>query len=141
MEIGELREKIENDLEIDPVSLDDAALETPKLYSRYLNLLSQEGLVLKQIMIRLDELKLERWKFYMGKQTDAYYAKHPLHEKVIKTDVEKYLSADPILGKAKMLLEEQQMKVKMIEDAMKQISNRSFQIRDAIEWRKFQMGA
>lgn len=140
MELEELKQQIQDDLKLDLYNLDEDALATPKLYGKYLSILSDEALRLKRITNTYRKLKLERWKYYSGKQSNTYYTKHPLDEKILKTDIPNYMEADEMMIRAEELLEEQKIKVKLIEECMKQLANRSFQIRDAIEWRKFQDG-
>ena len=58
-----------------------------------------------------------------------------------KTDVDKYLEADPELAKYKQKVDYIQTVVDFLDRTIKQISNRGFQIKNAIDWRKFTSGA
>jgi hypothetical protein len=55
--------------------------------------------------------------------------------------VDKYLDADPELAKYKQKVDYIQTVVDFLDRTLKQISNRGFQIKNAIDWRKFTSGA
>ena len=61
--------------------------------------------------------------------------------KLLKTDVDKYLDSDPELAKYKQKVDYIQTVVDFLDRTIKQISNRGFQIKNAIDWRKFTSGA
>lgn len=136
-----ITKQIDKDLEIDSMDLDDESLRTPKLHTKYTTMLTRESTKLKRIMSEYDRYYLDRWKYYLGKQTDAYYEKHGyFHEKILKTDVDKYLKADKLLAKAQQMVKDQEELVSLIESTIKEINRRSFHIKNAVEWRKFCAG-
>ena len=69
------------------------------------------------------------------------YALKPFNLKLLKTDVDKYLDSDPELAKYKQKVDYIQTVVDFLDRTIKQISNRGFQIKNAIDWRKFTSGA
>src|SRR6056300_1262549 len=69
------------------------------------------------------------------------YMKHLNNLKLLKPDVEKYLDADPKLQKASDKCEYLTVVCDYLEKTIKQISSRSFDIKNAIEWQKFTSGA
>jgi hypothetical protein len=132
----------EAELTIDEFNLDGESIRTPKLHSRWLGFLCDEGVKLKQIQNLSKSLYLERWKYWSGKASDQYYAKHgPVHEKILKTDLDIYLNADVVLSTMKEVLEQQNRIVDFLERSVKEITSRTFHIKSAIDWRKFESGA
>lgn len=130
------------EVEIDKVRLDDEALKTPKLHNRWLMVLSEEAYTLKKLKNRQKKMELDRWKYWMGKQTDQYYAAYGMpHEKTIKADVEKYLDADDFIIEMDEIVTLQDQVVDFLERTVKDISNRGFAIKNAIDWRKFEAGS
>lgn len=137
-----LREVVAGEVALDMIRLDEEALKTPKLHNRWLAEMSEAAYYFKQIKNSQKKLELERWKYWMGKQTDQYYAEYGIpHEKSLKTDLDKYLGADEFLIEMNEMVELQSQKVDFLEQTVKGISNRGFTIRNAIEWRRFEAGS
>lgn len=138
----EIREQAAIDVAIDNVNLDGEAIRTPKLHNRWLSELSEAAYMLKKTQNSAKRLQLERWKYYNGKQTDKYYVDYgPVHEKSLKTDLDKYLHADDFLIEMSEILELHEQNVEFLEKTVKDISNRNFLLKSAIDWRKFESGS
>jgi len=132
----------EKDVMIDEIDLDKSLLDIPKLHRKWSKKLSDETITLKEMYYMKESVKLERWKYYNGKQTDQYIANHGImHEKILKTDIDRYLSSDVKLSLVNDLVSIQKEKCDFIERTMKEIGNRGFHIRAIIDWRKFLQGA
>jgi hypothetical protein len=88
-------------------------------------------------------LKLRLWKIYTGKaskeELDAW-GEEPSDLTLLKTDVDRFIEAEPkiIELKSKILLNE--TKVKMVEEFIKSLNNRNFLIKSAIDWFKMSQG-
>ena len=85
-------------------------------------------------------MTLARTNYYMGKATDEEYKAEPLQHKVLKQDVQTWLAADDQYNETKSVLNDQVIKITMIETFMKELSQRSFNIKNAIEYQKFKQG-
>jgi len=139
--LDEVKTQSSVDLIIDDNLLDDSVLAIPKLYSKYLNQYTSESIILKELYALKDRLHLERWKYYQGKSTDKYYAEHGIiHEKILKSDLDKYLDADPILQAVNLVITYQKSLVDHLEKIMKELSNRNFHVKAIIDWRRFVNG-
>lgn len=140
-ELASLKEFAEAELSIDSRDLDIEATRTPKLHTRWLDLLSSASVQYKKIDSLYKRLYLERWKYYTGTATDKYYVEYgQFNVKVQKSDIDLYLNADDIIVAAKDLLEMHSQKVSFCERSLKEISSRTFHIRAAIDWIKFSSG-
>ena len=51
-----------------------------------------------------------------------------------------YLDSDDVLSTMEVELQDQKDKIHFIEEVLKQISQRNFQIKEAISWQKFVSG-
>lgn len=139
--LDELKEFAKTELVIDEHDLDTESLRTPRLHTRWLDLLSSAAIKLKSIQNMQKKLYMERWKYYSGTATDKYYADYGVfHNKILKTDINIYLDSDDILCEAKELLDIHEQIVDFCERTVKEISSRTFHIRAAIDWRKFASG-
>lgn len=142
MKLDELKKWLNDKLIIHPDNLDLEALKTPQIHGEVMNIYSSESLKLKELIRKQKIVKLQRWKYYSGKQTPSYYKEHGQIKEIInKTDVHNYMEADVILNSIEKLLEEQKIKVEILENSLKQINQRPFLIKDAIQWRMYINGS
>jgi hypothetical protein len=129
------------ELVIDEHDLDTEALRTPRLHTRWLDLLSQSAIQLRSIQNMQKKLYIERWKYYSGTASDKYYTDYGVfHHKILKTDINIYLDSDDILCTIKEIIEIHEQTLAFCERTVKEISSRTFHIRAAIDWRKFASG-
>tara|TARA_A100001011_G_scaffold180514_1_gene189376 strand:- start:1272 stop:1568 length:297 start_codon:yes stop_codon:yes gene_type:complete len=87
------------------------------------------------------QLKRTKWEYYTGKADASVYAEKPFDLKVLRTDVDKYIESDEELIKAKQKREYLTTVVDYLDKTIRQISNRGFTIKNAIDWRRFTSGA
>lgn len=136
----ELKDEITKDSFIDKLHLESEALKISTLYSKWIGRLAEETRKLRSVQIHYDKKILERTQYYMGKASDEVYKAEPLQLKVLKQDLPLYLNADDAMNDVKSLLNEQTIKVNMIELFMKELSQRSFNIKNNIDYQKFKAG-
>lgn len=138
---AELKGLAETEVVIDEYNLDGESIRSSKLHTRWLGFLGDEAIKHKKLSNLYKKLLLDRTRYYSGTQSDKYYAEYgPCHVKVLKTDLPLYLDADDHLCYVKEILEIQTQIVGFLEKTLKNISGRSFDIRAAIDWRKFEAG-
>ena len=140
MTLEELQDQASKDLAIDDTQLDIESLSTPTLHSKYLKIYSTYALMLKKEEGDFSKLYVKRWLFYTGKATPTEYAEEDFQLKVLRQDVDKFIDADDNVIKARQKIEYIKQICKFCEDTLKQINNRTFQIKNAIEWKKFTGG-
>ena len=140
MTLDELQAKAERDLKIDDTELDLESLKTPQLHSQYLKTYSTYALMLKKAEGDHSQLHLKKWLFYTGKATPTEYAEEDFQLKVLRQDVEKYIKSDPDVNKLEQKVTYIETTVDYLEKTLKLISNRTFTIKNAIDWKKFTSG-
>ena len=69
------------------------------------------------------------------------YAEKPFDLKILRTDIDKYLDSDEDLQKQKQKVDYLDTTVDFLDRTIRQIGNRGFTIKNAIDWRKFTSGA
>jgi len=137
----EIKSLADEEVVIDPYNLDGEAIRSSKLHTRWMGFLGDEAVKYKKLNNLFKKLLLDRTRYYSGTQSDKYYAEYgPCHLKVLKTDLPLYLDADEHLCYVREILEIQSQIVNFLEKTVKTISARSFDIRAAIDWRKFESG-
>lgn len=140
MTLDELIAEAATDSKIDKTQLDIESLKTPEIVNKYLKELFQTRLNYQSLKIEYEELYLERWMYYTGKADASVYQKEPFDFKLLKADVEKFLSADKKLMELKMKISLREEKIRFLEETIKTMNNRSFTIKNAIDWMRFTNG-
>lgn len=134
----------ETDCEVNSTQLDSESLRIPKLHAKYLRLLQIQKSRLPLVTNRYEKMKLLRWEYYNGKLSEEVlrqYKWEPFGLKVLKADLHNYMSADEVLMPLKNKLDECTETIGMLEDILKQISNRNFTIKNAIDFLRYTNGS
>jgi len=130
----------EDDCRFDTSRIDEMISSSGKLHSKYYNILIDLALKVDLYQTQYDTVVRERTDYLLGKSPPDVYKQHPLNVKIIKTEVNSYLKADPTVNKAKLKLALAQKKVDFVEDVLKMIHQRGFQVKAYIDWQKFKNG-
>ena len=77
------------------------------------------------------------YEFGTGKSDPSVYAEKPFDLKVLKADVHIYMDSDDELQKADQKAAYLKQVVTYLEQVLRSINNRTFLIKNAIEWKKF----
>ena len=141
MDLEKLQEMADKDLAINETELDLESLKTPQIHNKYMKHYTKFKLMLTKAETDLAQLKRDKWEYYTGKADASVYAEKPFDLKILRTDVDKYIEADDDLIKAKQKVQYLYAVIDYLDKTIKQISNRTFTIKNAIDWRKFTSGA
>ena len=141
MTLEELQLQADKDLVIDDTELDTESLKTPILHNKYLQYYNKFNLLLKKSQWEERTLQREKWEYYTGKSDPSVYKAKPFDLKVLKNDVHIYINADEDIQKVQAKIVYQEAIVNYLEQILRMINNRSFTIKNAIEWRRFTSGA
>jgi hypothetical protein len=141
MDLEKLQEQVDKDLKINDTELDLESLKTPQLHNTYMKHLTKYKLMLSRAETELHTIKREKWEYYTGKADASVYAEKPFNLKILKQDVDKYIDSDIDIQRAKQKVDYLQTTTDFLDKTIRQISNRTFTIKNAIEWRKFTSGA
>ena len=141
MDLDKFQEMWQKDSVIDPDNLHDESLKIPQLHSKYYTVYNTIMLLRERAQESYNRVKLERYNYYTGKATAEVYAEEPFPYKVREKDaIQRYLDADQKLSAVDMKIKYYNVTLKFLEEVIKNVSNRTFQIKNAIEWQKFQAG-
>ncbi len=143
MDFNELKNMASKDAEMDGTELDIESLRLPQLHNKYLNILQDEKLVLRKIMSEQSKMFKLKWEYYTGKldkDTLDDLGWEPFQLNILKKDIEIYLKSDKDLSILQDRLSFQEVKIQFLEEVLKELNNRHWKIRNAIEWRKFTSG-
>ena len=141
MDLDKIQEMWAKDSQIDPDNLHDESLKIPQLHSKYYTLYNTISLLREKARESYNKIKLERYNYYSGKASAEVYAENPFPYKVREKDaLQRYIEADEKLSSIDMKIRYYDVMLKFLEEVIKNISNRTFQIKNAIEWHRFQAG-
>lgn len=131
----------EKDSQINIDDLHNESLKIPSLHAKYYELYNTVSLLRKRSEYQYNQKKLERYNFYSGKASPEVYKEEPFPYKVRdKEGMQRHIDADEKLSEIFMKIEYYDTILKYLEEIIKMISNRSFQIKNSIEFLKFQAG-
>ena len=137
MDLNELQNDVERDLKIDDTELDLESIRTPQLHNKYLKHYTKYSLQLKKAQDDYKELYRIKWEYYTGKAEPSVYQAEPFDLKILKSDVGIYLDADKDLQEVGQKEAYLSAVVTYLEKVLREINNRNWNIRNAIEWKKF----
>ena len=141
MNLQQIQEMWEKDSKIDPDNLHDESLKIPQLHSKYYTLYNTITLLRERAREQYNKVRLERYNYYTGKATAEVYAEEPFPYKVREKDaIQRHLDADDKMNKVDMKIKYYDIMLKFLEEIIRNISGRTYQIKNAIEWNKFQAG-
>ena len=141
MNLDKIQEMWQKDSVIDPDNLHDESLKIPQLHAKYYTLYNTITLLREKARESYNRVRLERHNFYTGKAPAEVYIEEPFPYKVREKDaIQRYLDADEKLNTIDMKIKYYDTELKFLEEIIKTVANRTFQIKNAIEWQKFQAG-
>jgi hypothetical protein len=140
LKIDQIIEMWQKDAKIDDVELDTESLNVPILHGKYLKLFYEQKLKLKMYKIQYKTLNKTLSEYYRGELNNPEDLKSigrdPWEKHVLKADVHQYIEGDQDMIALVTRMVYQEQVVSLLEDIMKSINNRGFQINAAINWRK-----
>ena len=139
--LEELFEETASDLKLIEDDLVRESLRTPYLYDKYLKEHTLAGLELKRLENDYNELLMNKTEYYLGKSPKEVYDEKPFDRVVIKSDLSVYLDADPELRVLDEMREYASARKDFLNKTLTGITNRQWNIKNAIEWNKFLNGA
>ena len=141
MTLEELQQQVGKDFKLDDTELDSESVSIPLLHNKYLIHFNKFSLLLKKAEYEHKTMIKDKWEYYTGKADPGVYKEKPFDIKVLKSDVYIYMDSDPELQRADQKVAYLNQIVKYLEQILRGINNRSFLIKNAIEWKKFTSGA
>lgn len=140
MNIDEIQILWEEDSKIDPDNLHQESIKIPSLHSKYYKIYNNISLLKKIEENNYKVLRKDKWMYFSGKAEPEVYKKDPFDYKVLKTDIDKYMDADSDLIKSVTKIDYYQTMLNYLDSILKTIQNRTYQIKNSIEFLKFTAG-
>lgn len=144
MKLNEIQDMWKKDSVIDRAELGEESLRIPQLHSKYYNIYSEERMKLRALQRSYNNFKRDKYEYYNGTISQDIlntngWEPNPL--KILKSDIPMYLEGDRELQDYASRVDMQQDKVDFVESIIKNLPSRGYQIKAAIDWEKFKVGA
>lgn len=141
MKLSEYMDMMEADAVIDATDLTRESLVIPQLSAKYNRYLIQESRLLKSAEVMLSRKELELFKYYTGDGTDEQYqTKKAINKRIPKSEAHIYVKSDEDYITVATSVHNQNIKVDLIKDFIRQLNQRTFLIKNAIDNEKFKNG-
>lgn len=131
----------EQDSKIDIDNLHTESLNIPALHAKYFDIYNNILLLKKKSEQQRRNIRHERYEYYTGKADPEVYVEDPFPKKIRdKETLQKYLDADQKLSQVCLKIDYYETMLNYLESILKVVQNRTYQIKNAIEFVKFQSG-
>jgi hypothetical protein len=131
----------EEDSKMDMDNLHTESLNIPVLHAKYYSLHNELLLLRKRADQQKRNIRHQRYEYYSGKADPEVYQEDPFPKKIRDKDtLQKYLDADERLSQSSLKVEYYDVMISYIENILKMIHNRTYQIKNSIEFMRFQSG-
>ena len=140
MNLDEIQSLWEEDSKIDEDELHTESTKIPSLHAKYYRILNNILQLKKLEENKFKQLKKEKWQYYTGKADPEVYIDKPFDHKVLRQDVDKYMDADEDLIRILSKIDYFQVMLNYLDSILKTINNRTYQIKNSIEWQQFIRG-
>jgi len=140
MTLDELKLEVLADLKVDNEHLDTESLKNQEIKAKYLDIKSKYELLLFRAKGEYKRIYRDKWEYYGGKADAKIYVSKPFDIKVLKTDLSVYITSDEDIIDAENKIGYLETVVDYTKGVIKSVDNRGWDIKNAIEWKKFEAG-
>jgi hypothetical protein len=144
LNIEQLQEEWDKDCQIDDNYLGENSTATPKLHAKYLKILVQVKLKHTKLSSDYNLTRKNKFRYYRGElsrdelqdlQWDQWQGVKP-----IKNEMDEFLKGDAELNAMEIKIKYLETMIYFLESVLQQIKARDWQIKTAVEWKKFLAG-
>ena len=129
------------DAQIDQDNLHDEAAKIPSLHAKYFDLYNNIKLLRERSITVDNKIRLERWNYYSGKSDPEVYQAEPFPYKGREKDaLKRYMDADEKVQQSTLKIKYYDVMLTYLEDIIKQVGNRSYQLKNIVDWHNFRSG-
>ena len=118
--------------------LAQVALDIPYIHNKYLNHYTDISQIKTSLEFEFRKLVRDKREYYGGESDAKVYAEKPFGGRISTQDKMKvYVESDDEVINLEAKIRYLDQMLHWLDQVMKQISNRGFQVKSAIEWEKF----
>lgn len=141
VDIEKLMAMWSEDAPIDETEPSKELARIPKLHAKYLNIMTHHNLIVKKLQYQYNQRRKIKWEWYSGDLNNPEdletHQLEPMMKKILRADINMYLESDTELNNIllKKVLNEEI--VDFCERVLKELGNRTYQLRSFMDWERF----
>ena len=141
MNLEILQELWKKDSEIDTDKYGEESIRIPQLHQRYMEFFNTFSLMKKEREGEMRGMVRQKWIYYKGKAPAKIYKDTPFDFKLTtKEEINMFIESDEEVRKLQYKIDYIEQVIFFLDGVLRQINGRNFQIKNAIEWERFQTG-
>jgi hypothetical protein len=141
LDIYAIQEMWKEDAKIDPDDLHNESLRIPELHAKYYEIYSNLLLLKKKCEEDKKQIRHRKYEYYTGKAEPDVYIENPLDKKVRdKEHLVSCLNSDEEVSKINIKSEIYDVSLTFLQDIIKMLHSRTYQIKNSLEYQKFLSG-
>ena len=141
IDLESIQKMWEKDSNINMDNLHDESIKVPALHAKYFEIYNTVILLKKKAEQTRKNVRHERYEYFTGKADPEVYVESPFPKKIRDKDtLQKYLDADDKLSQISLKVDYYDVTLNYLESILKVSQNRTYQIKNAIDFLKFQAG-
>ncbi len=141
--LDELMTSWEKDAKVNSTEPSTEILRIPNLHAKYNKWLSLHNLAVKRASIEYSQLRKVKWAYYTGKMDADELSKYGWEpfSFVLKSDISVYIEGDEDLARLQKKKAYHEEAANFCINCMKEISNRTWQLKEYMAWERFIAGS
>ena len=141
MNLETIQEMWKVDSKLDDDLHDNDSIAIPQLHMKYMEFHNTYSLMKKEREIEMKRLVKDKWMYYKGKAPSSVYKEMPFDLKLTtKEEITMFIDADEDITKLQFKIDYIDQVLSFLDGVLRMINNRTYHIKNAIEWKKFQSG-
>lgn len=144
VDIDKLMAMWSEDAPIDETEPSKELARIPKLHAKYLNIMTHHSLIGKKLHAQYSQRKRIKWEWYNGDLNNPEdletHKLEPMLKKILRADIPMYLESDAELNNLLLKKVMNEEIVDFCKAIIKELNNRTWQLKEFIAWEKFTHG-
>lgn len=144
MKLNEIQNMWAEDAKVDQTNLGRAAARVPELHAKYLNMLTSVRLQYRKAEADYLRLRKLKFRYYRGEMSKEELIElgweQYLNNRPLKNEMEEVMTTDDDIIQSMDKLEYIKTVLYQLEQILKSINSRTWDIKSSIEWYKFTNG-
>ena len=144
MKLNEIQTMWAEDCKVDQTNLGRSAARVPELHAKYLNMLSSVRLQFRKAEADYLRLRKLKYRYYRGELTKEELSElgweQYLNNRPLKNEMDEVMTTDDDIIQSMDKLEYIKTVLFQLEQILKSINSRTWDVKSAIEWYKFTNG-
>lgn len=146
IDLNKILEEWKTDSVIPSVNLDETSRNTPTLHAKYLSLLSDAKLKIKDAEFKQKVLLKDKWLYYNGKMDQETIEKKGWNPdpfdglKVLKGEMDHYYESDPEIQASEAKIQYLKTVIDTLTEIINNLNWRHQTIGNMIKWKQFEAG-